>query len=107
MLASSGEATAPCGVPTSVFRPLPFLGNSRPQPLLDQAQYPSVGDAVLDEFDQQFVRQIVEKATNVGIENPVPLLPHDPHPKRVQRIVLAAPRPEPVREPQQILFINL
>jgi hypothetical protein len=77
------------------LRPLPFLGHPRPQPFLDQAQYPSVGDAVLDEFDQPFVRQIIEKSTNVGIENPVHLLPHDPHPERIQSIVLAAPRPEP------------
>src|SRR5579863_2158383 len=89
------------------LRPVPFLGYSRPQPFLDQAQYPSVGDAMLDKLDQPFVRQIVEKATNVGIENPVHLLPHDPHPERIQRIVLATPGAEPVGEPQEVLFVNL
>jgi len=54
-----------------------------------------------------FVRQIIEKATNVGIENPVHLLPHDPHPERVQCIVLAAPRPETIGEPQKVLFVYL
>jgi hypothetical protein len=53
-----------------------------------------VGDAVVDEFDQPFVRQIVEKAPNVAIENPVYLLPHDPNPERIQCIVLASPRAE-------------
>jgi hypothetical protein len=38
------------------LRPLPFLGYTGPQPFPDQAQYPSVGDAMLDEFDQPFVR---------------------------------------------------
>src|SRR5665213_610176 len=50
---------------------------------------------------------MIEKATNVRIENPVHLLPHDPYPQRVQRFVLAAPRPESIGEPHKILFINL
>jgi hypothetical protein len=76
------------------LRPLAVLGYPCPQPFLDQAQYPLVGDAVVDEFDQPFVRQIVEKAPNVAIENPVYLLPHDPNPERIQCIVLASPRAE-------------
>ena len=32
------------------------------------------------------MRQIIEKATNVGIEYPIHLLPHKPDPQRVQRI---------------------
>jgi hypothetical protein len=62
---------------------------------------------MLDELLHPFVRQIIEKATNVSIENPVHFLPHDPHPERVQSTMLAAPRPEPVREPQKVLFVNL
>ena len=62
---------------------------------------------MLDELDHPFVRQIVEKAGYVCIENPVRLLPHDPHPKRIQRIMLASPRPEPIGEPQEVLFVNL
>src|SRR5271163_2151271 len=50
---------------------------------------------------------MIEKATNVGIENPVHLLPHDPYPQRVQRLMLASPRPETIREPLKILFVNL
>ena len=62
---------------------------------------------MLDELDQPLVGQVVEKAPHVGIEYPVHLLPHEPHPQRVQSIVLAAPRPEPIGEPQEILFVNL
>src|ERR1039458_8564854 len=50
---------------------------------------------------------MIEKATNIGIENPVHFLPHDPHPQRVQRLMLTSPRPETIREPQKILFVNL
>src|ERR1039458_700053 len=62
---------------------------------------------MLDKLNQPFVRQIIEKATNVGIENPVHFLPHGPHPERVQSVMLAAPGPEPIGEPQKILFVNL
>ena len=62
---------------------------------------------MLDELAQLLVGQVVEKATNVGIDYPVHLLPHEPDPQRIQSIVLAAPRPEPVGEPQEILFVNL
>src|SRR5437868_5789291 len=50
---------------------------------------------------------MIEKATNVGIENPVHFLPHDPHPQRVQRLMLASPSAETIGEPQKILFVNL
>ena len=49
----------------------------------------------------------IEKAPNVGIENPVHFLPGDSHPERIQRIVRASPRSEPIREPKKILFVNL
>ena len=55
-----GTAYRPLRGPYLRFRPLPFLGHPRPQPFLDQAQHPSVGDAVLDKLDQPFVRQIIE-----------------------------------------------
>src|SRR5579872_585855 len=50
---------------------------------------------------------MIEKATNVAIENPVHFLPHDPHPQRVQRLMLASPLTETIGEPQKILFVNL
>ena len=49
----------------------------------------------------------IEKAPNVSIENPVHFLPGDSHPERIQRIVRASPRSEPIREPKKILFVNL
>ena len=37
------------------LRPLSFFRNSGPQPLLDQAEDPSVGNAVLDKHQHPFV----------------------------------------------------
>ena len=49
----------------------PSSDHSRLQPFLDQAENAAVGDAVLDELHQPFVRQIVEKSPNVTVQNPV------------------------------------
>ena len=49
----------------------------------------------------------IEKAPDVGVKNPVHFPSHDSHPERIQRIVLASPRSEPIGEPQKVLFVNL
>jgi hypothetical protein len=46
----------------------------------------------------------VEKCPDVKIEHPVHLLTCDSDVERVQRIVLASPWPEPIRETPEILF---
>jgi hypothetical protein len=53
------------------------------------------------------VRQIIEKALNVTIQNPVHLLPRDRDVQRIQRLMLAMLWPEAVRENPKILFVNL
>src|SRR6516162_909908 len=50
---------------------------------------------------------MIEKAPDVTVQNPVHLLPRDRDIERVQRLVLAAPRPEAIRESPKILLINL
>ncbi len=50
------------------------------------------------------MRHIVEKCPDVQIEHPVHLLAHNPDIQRIQRIMLAAPRPEPIGEAQKVLF---
>src|SRR5215469_15135390 len=54
-----------------------------------------------------FVRKRSIAVTDVGIQHPTHLLPHDPDPERVQCIMCAMPRSETVREPQEVLFVNL
>src|SRR5215472_7138115 len=50
---------------------------------------------------------MIEKAPNVTVQNPVHLLPRDRDVQRIQRLMLAAPWPETVRETPKILLINL
>src|SRR5579863_2319057 len=89
------------------LRPFPFFRHSRLQPFLDQANDAPVRDPMLEKLHQPFVRNIIEKSTNVQIEHPVHSPPPQSHPERVQRIMLASPWPEPIGESQKVLFINL
>jgi hypothetical protein len=86
---------------------LSFFRYSRSQPLADEAKYPSISDAMLDELQEPIVSNFIEKAPNVGVKNPIHFLPHDSNPERIQRIMLASPGSEAIREPQKVLFVNL
>ncbi len=89
------------------LRPDAVLRYPGSEPLSDQAEYAAVGDPVLNNLDHPSVIDRPEEVTNVCVEHPVHPLPHDPHPERVQRLVLTAPGTEPIREPHEVLFINL
>jgi hypothetical protein len=86
-------------------RPDAVLPDSSLQPFLDQAQNPRIGDSFLDELDQLFRRNVIEKAFPIQIENPAHRLPLDRHIQRIQRHMLPTPRSEPVTEPPKILFL--
>ena len=51
---------------------------------------------MLQETDQPVSTQLIEKASDVHIENPSHLLPVDRDTQRIQRVVLAALGPEPI-----------
>jgi hypothetical protein len=53
------------------------------------------------------VGKTVEKAANVHIEHPVHFLRQQSGVERIQRITLALPRPESVRETQKVGFVGL
>jgi site-specific DNA recombinase len=78
---------------------LPILHHSSLQPFADQADDTAVADPVLDEAGEPFVAHRVEEPGDVGVQDPVHLTRLDPDRERIQRIVLAASRPEPVAEP--------
>jgi len=105
-LLRSGRHHRPLRSPHLGLRPLPFLRDSGLQPFLDQPQYPGISHAFLDEFCQTPVVEIIEKAPHIRIENPVHLLPHNPRRQSVQSIMGAPPRPEPIRETGEVLFVN-
>src|SRR5207245_10931732 len=92
-----------------LFRLPPFhiLEYAGTQPLLNEAKDPSIHDSMLEKLNHPFVRERPKAVTNVGIQHPIHLFPHDPNPKRVQRIMCAAPRSETIREPQEVLLVNL
>ena len=76
------------------LRPDAVLRDSRPEPFLDQAEYASVGNPVLDKLDQPAVINRPEEITDFCVKHPVHGLPHDADPQRVQRIVRTAPGPK-------------
>jgi hypothetical protein len=48
----------------------------------------------------------VKKLANVRVEHPVHLLPLDPDRERIQRVMRAACRPEPVGKAQEIHLVD-
>jgi site-specific DNA recombinase len=85
---------------------LPVLQHARLEPFLDQADDPSVADPVLQEADQPLVADPVEERPDVGVEDPADVASLDPVRERVQRVVLAAPGPEPVAEAQELRLVD-
>ena len=96
------ELNAPCGVPSPLSDQRPVLDDSRGQPLADQPQDPLVRDPVPEELLQPALIKLVEEVADVRVEHPVHLLLVDPGRQRVQRIMRAAPWPEPVGEAQEV-----
>jgi hypothetical protein len=73
---------------------------------LDEPEGARVADPVLQEADDPLLGNFREERPDVGVEYEVHFPAADPDDERVQRIVLAALRPEPVREPEEILLEN-
>src|SRR5690348_16430961 len=97
-LASSGEATAPCGVPSFVSDHWPSSDTPAFSHFSIRRSTLRSGHPMLDELHRPFVAHGVEEAMDVGIEHPVHPLPLDAHRQRVQRLMRAATRTEPVRK---------
>src|SRR5205085_4178978 len=84
----------------------PILQHAGVQPFLDQPHDAPIANPMLDELDQPFVGKPIEKAFNVKIEHPVHLSRQQSRVERVQRLMLASPRSEPVRIAEKIRFID-
>src|SRR5438128_3714919 len=93
-------------------RYLPLLHHPDLQPFADQPHHAPVTDPVLDKADQPIMAYRVEEAPDIGVQYPVHPRARDPDRQRVREpsahgldpwgIVLAAPRPEPIREPEEV-----
>ncbi len=86
--------------------PLPVLQHARVQPFLDEPHHAPVRYPVLDKLDQPTVVDGIEKATEVQIEHPVHLFRHHSVAERLQRLMRAAPGPEPIRKPQEVSLVD-
>src|SRR5256884_5699196 len=86
--------------------PFPFLQHASIEPFLDQPHDAPVCYPMLNELDQPFVGNPVEKAANVKVEHPVHLSRQQTRVERVQRLMLASPRSEPVRKAEKIRFVD-
>ena len=106
-LLRSRSNNCPLGRTELRLRPLTIFRNSRLQPFLDQAKYPAIGHAMLDELHRPLVAHVVEEAANVCIEHPVHSLPLDARRQCVQRLMRAASGSEPVRKAFEVDLVNL
>ena len=48
----------------------------------------------------------IEEASDVGVQYPVHLGVADPDHQSIQRVMLAASRAEPIREPEEVLLVD-
>jgi len=61
---------------------------------------------MLHEPDEPFLVHRVEERLDVGVQYPAHLLAVDPDTERIQRIVRAASRPEPVRDSEEVFLVD-
>ena len=76
------------------------------EPFLDQPQDPLVRDPMLEELHQPRLVKAGEEVADVSVEHEAHLLARDPGRERIQRIMLRAPRPKPVRETEEVLLVH-
>ena len=63
-----------------------------------------VADPMLQEADHPFLADFVEERSDIGVQYIAHLLAVDPNAERIHRVVRAAPRPESIREPEEIFL---
>src|SRR5271154_3707359 len=93
--------------PLLCLRPFTVFDYPCIKPFPDQSQDSRVGDPPSDHFHQVFFVDVVEKALQVQIENPVHFLPPNRYIQRVERPMLAASRTKLVRKSPKVFLINL
>src|SRR5215472_11632273 len=62
---------------------------------------------MLNELDQPAFVEVIEKAFNVGVKHVVHFLLQERIRQRIQRIMLATPRAETIRESEKVFLVNL
>src|SRR5438034_1982602 len=62
---------------------------------------------MLHELDQPTMIEMIEKASDVGVNNVVHFLLQERIRQRIQRIMLAAPRAKTIREAEKVFLVDL
>ena len=76
------------------------------QPFLDESHDAPVRYPMLEKPDQPLVRQPIKEAAHVQVQHPVHTSLVESAEQGVQRFVLVALRPEPIREAEKVGFVN-
>ena len=105
-LLRTGSSTPPLRRTFFAPCPRPVLQHAGVQPFLDEPHDAPVRNPVLEELHQPPVVDGIEESPDVGIERPVHPPRQQPRVERVQRVVLAAPRSEPVREAAEVRLVD-
>src|SRR5438132_11703981 len=100
------RGTATPGRPLFRLCSSPILQHAGVEPFLDQSHNAPICNPVLEEFHPPFVGKPIEKVADIQIEHPVHLSRQQSRIERVQRLMLASPWPEPIRESEKIRFVD-
>src|SRR5919106_2093102 len=117
MFARRGEITAPWGVPrstvsrrpsssTPAFSHLPIRRSMRLSPIRCSRNRISHSWLMLSKLVLGQAKPDPWECPDVGIQDPVDPPPVDPDHERIQRLVLAAPRPEAVGETEEVRLVD-
>src|SRR6202022_3385714 len=107
MLARSGEITEPCGVPVFGSDHLPSsITPAFSHFWISRSMRGSATRCSMNLIIQP-LSEIVEKASDISVQNVVHLLLQERVRQRIQRVMLAAPRAKAIRESEKVLFIDL
>jgi hypothetical protein len=71
---------------------------------LDEPEDALIADPVFQEADNPFLGYLREERPDVGVQYEVHFPAADPDDQCIQRIVLAAPRSKPIREPEEVFL---
>jgi hypothetical protein len=80
--------------------------HARVQPFLDEPHDAPVRYPMLEKPDQPCVRQPVKKAAHVQVQHPIHTSLMKSTEQGIQRFMLAASWPEPIREAEEVGFVN-
>jgi site-specific DNA recombinase len=105
-LLRSGSSYCPLRSTFLTNAPFSVVQDTRLEPLTHEADDAFVADPMLQETDQPFLTDRIEEAPDVDLENPVHRGVAYRYRQGIQRIVLTAPGPKAVREPEEVLLVN-